>query len=101
MKIEDYLIELGFTPSLKGFCYLIEAVNYSKGYFKKEHNYPSVCKEVYVAVAKIFNTTKTSVERNIRYLIERLPISLLKGKKLTNSSVIMHFAFLDERRDVC
>ena len=97
MKIEDYLLKLGLTPNLKGFCYLIEAVKYCKDYFSENHNYPSVCKEVYGAVADIFNTTKSSVERGIRYLLEFLPQSLFKGKKLTNSSVIVYFAYMDNR----
>ena len=98
MKVKDYLLKLGLTPSLKGFCYLIEAVNYSIDYYKQNNCYPSVWKEVYPNVAEEFNTTSCSVERSIRYLISFIPTSLLKGKKLTNSSVIMYFACTSEGR---
>ena len=104
MDIKDYLIENGITPNLRGFRYLIEAVNFCIDHFNHKKEYPAVVNVIYPAVAELFNTTPSKVERGIRYIIELLPRSLFNGRRLTNSGVIFYFAYLNsenKRRKKC
>lgn len=63
-KLERVLLELGHTENLRGFDYLMKAVEqWEPGTY--------VTKELYPAVAAAFATAPERVERNIRHSIEK------------------------------
>lgn len=62
-KIEDVLLRMGIPAGIKGFAYIVDAVEYID-----EHGTDiSVTRELYPAIAKIRNTTASRVERAIRH----------------------------------
>ena len=92
MLIADVLLKNKLTPNLKGFDYLTNAVVFTIEYKKTNKIYPQVTKEVYPAVAKMFNTTASRVERAIRHIISRISSSDLKETGRTSASIITYFA---------
>lgn len=65
--IRDLLVELGVPDHLKGHRCLVESLRYTI-----EHGDMTgvITKELYPAVAKMFNDTPNRVERSIRHAIE-------------------------------
>lgn len=65
-SIKRYLLNLGFSPSLKGFDYIVEAILIYK------ENPKMNLGEIYVEIAEKLNVPKWSrIERAIRHSIER------------------------------
>ena len=67
-KIEKLLLENGVKPHLKGFDYLVEAIELiqsDKIYLKK------ITKLLYPTIAKNNNDTMTAVERVMRYIVQK------------------------------
>ena len=62
-KIEDFLLENGFKPNLKGFAYLTFAIQIYR-------NDISMTKELYPQIAKEFNTIASRAERALRHSIK-------------------------------
>ena len=79
MSIEKYLLEKGFNPSLKGFDYIVSAINIIRDSSKFKTN---VTIFLYPAVAKEFDVTPAKVERCIRHSI------INAGLKTTNAKFI-------------
>ena len=78
-KIMKYLDDNGFKHSIKGFGYLITAIDLS---VEVPEKLDEVCK-FYAEVGKIHNTTQSRAERAIRHAIETSEV-----KKITNSEFI-------------
>lgn len=68
LKIMDILLEMSIDPGLYGYAYLTDAILLC---YKNEKAIKSMTKKVYPTVAKKHKTSVKSVERNIRYAIER------------------------------
>lgn len=90
-KIVKYLDDNGFKHSIKGFDYLITAIDLCVEVPEKLHE---VCK-LYAEVGKIHSTTQPRTERAIRHSIETSDV-----KKITNSEFIArardHFIYEEE-----
>lgn len=56
MKTNEILIKLGIYPNLKGFDYIVRAVE-----IVKANGYLQVTKDLYPRIAKEFNTLPTRV----------------------------------------
>lgn len=65
--ISKHLIELGVSPNLKGYKYIITAV---KEVLNDETVLDGVTKILYPTIAKIHNSTSQRVEKAIRHAIE-------------------------------
>ena len=65
-RAEDMLLALGVKPNLKGFHYLVDAVDI---YINHKGDL-SITKELYPEIARKHNTTRDRVERSIRHAIE-------------------------------
>ncbi|MCQ2753850.1 MAG: sporulation initiation factor Spo0A C-terminal domain-containing protein, partial [bacterium] len=87
--IINLLLNYGFAPSLKGFKYLVEAIDYV---IKFDDNRTE--KVIYPTLARKFYTSNYGIERTIRYSIEiTLKDFWLKtGIKPTNKNVITYLA---------
>ena len=98
MNIHDYLIESGIYPNLKGFRYIIKAVE-----IVKKNPAISFTRELYPEIAKIFNATTSSVERGIRHIVSD-KISTQDYKRIglkvrpTNAEFIHYFAMKGGKR---
>lgn len=79
MKIEKYLFEKGIKPHLKGFDYLIQAIEMCK---KDRSVLQKITTELYPTIAKTNNDTPSRSERAIRHAIRTT------GEKITNSQFI-------------
>lgn len=88
-EIEQLLLKLGISPGLKGFYYLIRAIEIStKGKV-------DVCKGVYEVIANECEETAQRVERNIRHAITKMDKEVYKqygGRYYANSDVIFTLA---------
>ena len=75
-KITKELMNLGCDPSLRGFRYARAAIDCM---IKAGDDAPNVkiTKELYPEIAKMYSVTRTGVERDIRYMVER---AFLTGK---------------------
>ena len=83
--IEDYLLEVGILPHLKGFGYLVEAVQtYKPGM--------AFFMELYPAIAKTYGSTTSKVERCIRTAIYK------SGNKIPTSQYIAYAAIKCKRK---
>lgn len=67
-KIEDTLLEMGVPAGIKGFNYIVEAIQI----FEERGTNIGITKELYPAVAEKNNTTPSRVERAIRHAFERV-----------------------------
>lgn len=98
MNIHDYLIESGIYPNLKGFRYIIKAVE-----IVKKNPAISFTRELYPEIAKTFNATTSSVERGIRHIVSD-KISTQDYKRIglkvrpTNAEFIHYFAMKGGKR---
>ena len=61
VEIKEKLIELNFNMSSKGFYYWITLIHE----YQKKNKYTTI-ESIYNLIAKIYNTTRDRVERNIR-----------------------------------
>ena len=101
-RAEDMLLALGVKPNLKGFHYLVDAVDI----YLNHKGDLSITKGLYPEIARKHNTTGSRVERSIRHAIELTAdcnpygemerffgttTNMNKGK-LTNSEFISVFA---------
>ncbi len=91
MKLKKFLIESGIYPNLKGFNYLIKAVE-----IVKKKGLILITKELYPMIAEEFATGSLCVERAIRHVIYKIKPQDYKKigiKKFpTNSEFIYYFA---------
>ncbi len=62
-KIEDTLLAMGVPAGIKGFTYIVDAVQI----FDERGTNISITKELYPAIAERSGTTPQSVERAIRH----------------------------------
>ena len=65
-KIEDVLLAMGVPAGIKGFNYIVDAIEI----FDERGTNISITKELYPAMAKKNNTTPSRVERAIRHAFE-------------------------------
>lgn len=68
-KIKAALMNIGVDPSLKGFDYLVEAVDIQIENKLNRREYWAI--ETYENIAGLYNTTRSRVERAIRHAIEK------------------------------
>lgn len=82
------LIKLGVRTDLEGFDYLVEGLLLC--YINEYYVYNTI--ELYNFLAKRFSKTRYSIERNIRYCIQKSKIEneeiFNKNNKMTNSLFI-------------
>ena len=88
-KINLMFAMVGIPFQNKGCSYLREAIKLT---YKKPTVLNSVMKELYPAVARIFNTDATLVERGIRY---EIGVACRSGKML-NLNKMFNFAIADK-----
>lgn len=108
-RIEDKLLALGVKPNIKGFRYLVDAVEI----WMERGGNMSMTKELYPQIAAKNGTTSFRVERAIRHGIETAAdctsyedmaailgttTNMNKGK-LTNGEFIATLALLVEREE--
>lgn len=67
-QIDEYLMELSSPPSLKGYNYIKEAVNYT---LHEQSNKIRLYKEIYPYLSKKYNTSSSAIESAIRRLIDK------------------------------
>lgn len=65
--IADILIDLGVSPNLKGYRYLIDAVN---AVAKDINQVKGITVNLYPCLARQYDTKPQNIERNIRHAIE-------------------------------
>ena len=103
--IEDKMLYLGFNPSMNGFYFMKEAILYLINN-NKEFYQIRLYKDVYKSVSEKTYYSVSSVERNIRRLINNavisnselcLNISDRVTGKTTNASVIAYLLMLVRR----
>lgn len=92
-KLRRILMKLNISASLDGYNYILECVNILTN---KNKNIKIV--EMYEKIAKKYKTTKTAVERAIRYSIEKAfstseILQEIYTKKPNNSSFVCDLAF--------
>ena len=79
MQVEKYLLGKGLKPHIKGFWYIVEAINLvrqDKIYLRE------VCSKLYPEIAEKYKDTASKVERAIRHSI------FSAGTKMTNAEFI-------------
>lgn len=84
-KIEDTLISLGISPSLKGFTYLTKSVEI----VLDDDNHRMGMTEIYHMVSDECLTSWRAVERNIRCAVSKVDAELwskYSGIKKTNNA---------------
>jgi two-component system response regulator (stage 0 sporulation protein A) len=67
LDVTDTLREVGMPAHVRGYHYIREAIVMTVDHMKP---LTSITKELYPAVAKVYNTTPSRVERAIRHAIE-------------------------------
>ena len=67
-KTKKLLLSLGVMPNLRGFRYLVDAVEM----YAERNGDISITKELYPAIADKYGTAAIRVERNIRHSISKL-----------------------------
>ena len=73
MEIEIYLLDMGFLPNLKGFEFVIQAINL----FREDKDYKrNITKMLYPKLAEIFGETPSKVERAMRHSIKRAKLDM-------------------------
>ena len=103
--IEDKMLYLGFNPSMNGFYFMKEAILYFINN-NKEFYQVKLYKDLYKSVSEKTYYSASSVERNIRTLINNaimsnpekfLSIPDCMTGKVTNASVIAYLLMLVRR----
>ena len=89
-RFKELLIDMGIDSSVSGFRYIVYAVQLIHESLKKDQIPRTV--DVYKVVASKFGSTKSRVERAIRYVQESLPSDSLGRYKVdpTNNSRMLH-----------
>jgi len=91
MKTAEILMADGIMPNLKGFEFLVKAIEIAK--VNQDFR---TCK-VYEEIGKSCNSTATSIERGIRHAITHSckikPKIMLSKKKIDNSTYISYVAY--------
>jgi len=64
MNIREFLLENDIFPNIKGYNYIIKGVE-----LVKQHPDMPIVKGLYPAIAKIYNSTASKVERAMRHVI--------------------------------
>ena len=64
-SVEQIVLELGITPNLKGYDYVVESITYCI-----DNGNCAISKELYPYLATKFKTTSEKVERGVRHAIE-------------------------------
>ena len=67
-RYDRFLCSLYFSPSLKGYPYLKQAFYHEH---KNRHNLPSLNKDIYEEIAKLYRTQVAAVERCITFSIQK------------------------------
>ncbi len=67
-KVTKLLLNFKFLPQMQGFEFLRSAILY---YWEKGEDLSGITTEVYPILAKKYNTQITSIERNIRKVIDK------------------------------
>lgn len=86
-KIESFLIKNNFNPSLKCFPYIVSCIEYMLEN-KIVPSEISVCKELYVEVAKKHNANSSSVDRCIRSSVYEAHYKDAQGLTPSNSKFL-------------
>lgn len=72
MDIEKYLLKRGISPALKGFDYIVKAVEL----IKEDIQYKfAVTRKLYPKIAEIYNDTPNRVERAIRHALSTAKVN--------------------------
>ncbi len=91
MKTNEFLIKLGIYPNLKGFDYIVRAVE-----IVKENGHIEVTKELYPKIAEEFDTSSSKVERAMRHIVSKISKNRLEDlgfvKNPTTSELIYYIA---------
>lgn len=101
-RLKKVLLRLGITSKLRGFHYILKAVEL----IKEERLHRNIT-EIYETVAEEFDTNKFIVERSIRSAMQiaynkKKTISEIYGYKPDNSSFLYDLVFnLDVFEDMC
>ncbi len=67
-QYDRFLCSLCFSPALKGFPYIKQALWFEQ---KNRHKLPALTKEIYEEVAQIYRTQVPAVERCITFSVKR------------------------------
>lgn len=67
LKVTELLKEIGIPSNIKGYNYVREAILWC---LEREDKVIKITKELYPAVATVFGTTASRVERAIRHAVE-------------------------------
>lgn len=91
MKLRTFLIESGIYPNLRGFNYLIKAVE-----IVKKKGLISMTKELYPMIAEEFNISASCVSRGIYNVIHKINLKDFKriglNKIPTGGEFIYYFS---------
>lgn len=82
-QIIKYLLDNGFEPSLKGFRYLIRAIEIGI----EKNGAIQVTKDIYPTLGKEFYSTEKNIEKSMRYAIQ-----MSKVEPVTVSSFVSRTA---------
>lgn len=65
--VQTILRKMGISPSLKGYTYLIDAINYI---LESNETNISITKYIYPFIAKKYMSSSSKIERSVRHAIE-------------------------------
>lgn len=88
MKTNEFLIKLGVYPNLKGFDYIVRAVE-----IVKENGHIKVTKELYPKIAEEFDTSSSKVERAMRHIVSKISKSRLEDLSFVKSPTTSEFIY--------
>lgn len=66
-RIKRVLKLLGVSPNLRGYAYLVDAINAT---MERPDTVHSICKSIYMMLAERYETSVNAVERAMRHAIE-------------------------------
>ena len=84
MEIEKYLLEKGLNPAVKGFDYIVKAIELFNEDIKYKHN---IMSELYPTIAKTFNDDASKVERAIRHCIKSARINMQNSEFIATAQI--------------
>lgn len=94
-KIKRKLLEIGVAPNVKGFEYIVRAIEI----ILEGSNVP-ICKGIYLAIAEEYGVSKENVERCIRYCCGTISEEFKKDfKNKQNSYILYRIAFMLEEEN--
>jgi len=68
IKYNQFLYSLSFSPALKGYPYIKQAIFYE---FKNRHDLPALNKDIYEEISRLYRTEIAAVERCITFSVHR------------------------------